>query len=354
MDRAYRYLRARCQYRRKPCLKSPRLASPCMSTELVVIATHIRVQTHCDSLARTLGTVQCYHPDAIILIVDNGSPHNNVEGTLSAMRRWRPFRPRHGHCEPLANGTAQAERVHILSVQGSRGQFGAWHLANEWLHERSGRRGDVSLDQIETVVLLQHSTRLVKRVRALPRGCQAACLSTSSAPPPTFIEATGRWHGWITPSKPGTSWMCSVLAENTRLIEQTPYSHGEFACVAPCHDCSLLLNATDWRRTYTTCDHAAMAISQHGWRALESLHARGTYGRVGLNGSGLTQAILGIEIYAGALAAWLNHRAQSESAPCQHQLHSVLKTHTGTHMGSGGRLSERCFPGASAEPPTLW
>jgi len=127
----------------------PLTGAPSPSSVLFVIPAHVPNKANCGLLWATLHSLACFHPDEHVLLVDNDSPFDNVRRTVSKAERPRLLLQR---CSP------------------SHGPLGAWAAADKLLQSPQG-------SSYETVVLLQHSTRLLRPFPLpLPVGCAAVTL----------------------------------------------------------------------------------------------------------------------------------------------------------------------------------
>ena len=116
---------------------------------LFVVAAYLPSKKSCHQLRHTLESIHNFHPTDQILVVDNGSPENNVQAVA-------PF----------------GRNVHLSTRQNqSQGQLGSWLVAYKFLST-----GGLSI-HFERVVCLQHSTSLRATLPPLPPGCETATLS---------------------------------------------------------------------------------------------------------------------------------------------------------------------------------
>ena len=119
-------------------------------TTLFVLAAHVPTPLNCFYLQQTVTSIQRYHPQDPILVVDNESPHDNVRAALS---RSTPG------------------LVTIVREDSSHGQLGSWAAAWRWLTAASRS------NEFERMVLLQHSTRLTAPLPMPLAGCDATSLN---------------------------------------------------------------------------------------------------------------------------------------------------------------------------------
>ena len=131
-----------------------------------ILATHVSVRLHGMTLALLLYAIRRYHPSAVVIIVDNGSP---VPITYDAL----PFR----------------ERVHIernSPQQTMRREYGAYATGLLVLNHLPG-----GIAQWSQVVFMQAALVLGQPVPALADGCAIQPLSSLAAHPSAPFFQTG-------------------------------------------------------------------------------------------------------------------------------------------------------------------
>ena len=302
---------------------------------LFVVTANAPNRAACSMLRSNVRLIQHYHPDDMTLVVDNGSPYNNVESSLNNFTSGVLVSPRQSP---------------------SRGQTGAWAVAHHLLSARTDSilgfhtpQGDVATGlqllqrKVGRVVLLQHTTVLRTTLPPRNEGCAASPLSKLirrdwGVQPRELMQesANGRF---------------SALAAAVGI-----------RCLDPCLDATGKRIRESSAMEWPVVPHAVLDLSRSAFDQLgsrmfasrgqckcqQSLIQELLWSKLDDGSISLKEMSGSFERFSGVVASWLNHFNNRSTWGCVHpQSARVLKVHGHTLGGGFGATP----PGVPLIPP---
>ena len=315
-----------------------------MARTLFVVAAHVPDAWNVQLLRDTLVSVHAHHPDNLValLVVDNASPRDGVMTALKTLE------PRIREC------------VALRRQDTSHGMLGSWYEADAVLRAAAtysaGATGShrpdallrtqptcfvrrVATDGVATVVLLQHSTQLVRPLPSLQSTCAAIALAGT-------VSTHG--VGWLSRSSVSMRWASAKAHElgvpcAPRCTERARGGMGT--------SCSHWEECTAWSAVL----HSVLLLSREAFARLSSFHLwprRNSHGKLVHNSSFsrsawravhgesvLTMPHAGLEILSGILVARLNEwpspNDRCQCTTCIEKRHGFTHARARTSSASG-------------------
>ena len=250
---------------------------------LFVLAAHIPDSYNRDLLNATLHSILLHHPNSPTLLVDNASPDDSIVPSAIA-----------------ALPVAAREFIMLRRQQVSHGMLGSWHEADAYL-----RRDN----KIARIVLLQHSTRLLRPLPPVDGSCVAIALGgTEANHSSAWLSHTSASMKWASAKANQLKLPCGPqcrLSRNAAATLDQVCTHWE-----ACDDWSAALHSTLLlsRTGFTKLSEMGLwpRLNSHGKLVHISSFSRSVW-QTTHGESKVAMPHAGLEILAGILIARLNN-----------------------------------------------